>query len=197
MAKSKSPPKSPPKLAEKKPSTTKSTSAKSKSSTNEPALQSKIAKPNGAAKTPKAEWWEAGVRFECQGSGKCCVSRGEYGFVYMTLKDRKRMAKVLGQPLTKFTEKYCAKTDGVHHLIDGDGPDCLFLINGKCSVYEGRPDQCRSWPFWPEVMTAKRWKKDVEAFCPGVGKGRIWKAEEIRSIIEAQTKSEYDLVTGN
>ena len=143
------------------------------------------------------EWWAKGVRFECQGSGNCCVSRGEYGFVYMTLKDRKRMAADLKMPLADFTKKYCAKTDGVHHLIDGKGPECVFLVDSKCSVYHGRPDQCRSWPFWPEVMSAKRWKKEVATFCPGIGKGRVWEAEEIREILDVQSKSEYDLVTGN
>ena len=166
-----------------------------KSSSNKKSAPAQ--KLNSKSALPKPEWWEAGVKFECQGSGKCCVSRGEYGFVYMTTKDRQRMAKVMGLPLTKFTERFCAKTDGVSHLIDGQGPECVFLVQGKCSVYEGRPDQCRSWPFWPEVMSAKRWKVDVAKFCPGVGKGRVWSADEIRGILDEQSRSEYDLVTGN
>ena len=34
-----------------------------------------------------------GLKFECQGSGKCCTSHGEYGFVFLTLNDRQRIAK--------------------------------------------------------------------------------------------------------
>ena len=34
-----------------------------------------------------------GIRFECQGSGNCCVSRGSYGFVYLSPNDLKRFAK--------------------------------------------------------------------------------------------------------
>ena len=35
---------------------------------------------------------EKGIRFECQGSGNCCVSRGSYGFVYLSKKDIKRLS---------------------------------------------------------------------------------------------------------
>jgi uncharacterized protein len=144
------------------------------------------------------EWWEKGVQFECQGSGKCCVSRGEYGFVYMTGKDRVRMAKVRGLKTKDFMEQFCEKTDGVWHLReDRKNGDCIFLEGGnRCGVYEGRPDQCRTWPFWPEVMNAKTWKKEVAAFCPGIGKGRTYTADEIRATIAKQAKSEDDLVNG-
>lgn len=154
------------------------------------------AKKIEAVEPVKKEWWEKGIQFECQGSGRCCVSHGEYGFVYMTKFDRQRMAKVLKLSTADFTDKYCTQTDGVYHLKDAEGPECLFLKDKKCSVYEGRPDQCRTWPFWPEVMNSKSWKKDVAAFCPGVGKGRTYTAEEIRATIELQTKSEDDLVNG-
>jgi Fe-S-cluster containining protein len=70
------------------------------------------------------------------------------------------------------------------------------MIENRCSVYEGRPDQCRTWPFWPEVMDAKTWKKEVAAFCPGVGKGRLHSAEEIRKNLVLQSKSELNLARG-
>ena len=31
--------------------------------------------------------YKEGIKFECQSSGNCCVSRGSYGFVYLSLKD--------------------------------------------------------------------------------------------------------------
>jgi Fe-S-cluster containining protein len=145
----------------------------------------------------KAEWWRKGVQFECQGSGKCCVSRGQYGFVYLTLADRKRMAKTMKLSTSEFSRKHCAKTDGVWHIKDEVGLDCKFLENGnRCGVYEGRPEQCRTWPFWPEVMNAKTWKDEVSKFCPGVGKGRTYSGEEVASILERQKRSEFDLVHG-
>jgi Fe-S-cluster containining protein len=139
----------------------------------------------------KTEWWRAGVQFQCQGSGQCCTSHGEFGYVFMTLEDRKRMAKVLKMRTGEFTKKYCEKTGGIHHLIEEKGkPDCMFLRGKRCGVYEGRPTQCRTWPFWPEVMEAKAWKKDVVEFCPGVGKGKVWSGDEIEKILNEQIKSE-------
>jgi len=139
----------------------------------------------------KKEWWHEGVRFECQGSGKCCTSHGEFGFVFMTLEDRQRMATVLKMRTAAFTKKYCDKTQGVWHLKeDPQNPDCMFLKNKRCSVYEGRPTQCRTWPFWPELMNAKAWAKDVKAFCPGVGEGSVIPREKIEKELAEQTRSE-------
>lgn len=140
------------------------------------------------------KWWHDGIAFECQGSGKCCVSRDEYGFVYMTLEDRIRMAKSLNISTQSFTKKYCLKEDGVYHLIDGHNGACFFLEDKKCGIYEGRPTQCRTWPFWPEVMPAKTWKKEVSSFCPGIGKGKTWSKEEIEEQLKIQEVSENSAV---
>ncbi|MBN21175.1 MAG: zinc/iron-chelating domain-containing protein [Bdellovibrionaceae bacterium] len=125
-------------------------------------------------------FYKDGLRFECQGSGKCCTSRGSYGFVYLTLKDRKRMARVLGLNTSVFTRKYCSKTDGHFHLKETSG-DCRFLNLNRCEIYEGRPDQCRTWPFWPENMNSKTWNQEVKSYCPGIGKGKLFTKEEIEA----------------
>jgi len=133
---------------------------------------------------------ENGIRFQCQGSGRCCVSRGEYGYVYLSLKDRKRMARFLKLDTRSFTRKYCQKSEGFFHLKDGKDRSCQFLRDKRCDVYEGRPTQCRTWPFWPEVMNAKSWKKEVAEFCPGVGKGPVWSKAEIQEVIDIQESAD-------
>lgn len=145
---------------------------------------------------PQHEWWHEGVRFECQGSGQCCVSHGEFGFVWMTLDDRRRMAAALKMTTAAFTRKYCLMTDGLYRLKDGAAEACIFLKDKRCSVYAGRPTQCRTWPFWPEVMNAKTWKTEVAKFCPGVGKGRLHSRKEIEKNLETQRRSEETLVSG-
>lgn len=152
----------------------------------------------------KSSWYKDGIRFECQGSGQCCVSHGEYGFVYVTLADRKRLAKLRNLTTTEFTRRYCSKDQGIYRLLDGpaENPEapsvrpCVFLESNRCSVYAARPTQCRTWPFWPETMTAKAWKKDVQAFCPGVGKGRIWSQTEIDALVSEQRQWENIVATG-
>lgn len=149
-------------------------------------------------------WYAEGIRFECQGSGQCCVSHGEYGFVYVTSDDRKRMAMLRGISTAEFTRLYCLKEEGLFRLRDGvsddpampDAKPCVFLEKKRCTVYSARPAQCRTWPFWPETMSAKSWAKDVAKFCPGVGKGRVWPKEEIESVLKEQSKWEDDLARG-
>lgn len=131
----------------------------------------------------KRPFYEDGLKFQCQGSGSCCTSHGEFGFVFLTLEDRRRFAKHLNISTAVFTRQYCDMKDGVWHLKeDPKQPDCMFLKNKRCSAYEARPTQCRTWPFWPEVMTPKAWKGEVASFCPGVGKGKLWSKEEIELI---------------
>lgn len=127
------------------------------------------------------------MRFTCQGSGRCCVSRGAYGYVYLTLEDRRRLAKAHGIPTRQFTRQYCDKTDGLFHLKES-GPDCMFLLERRCTVYDSRPTQCRTWPFWPENMAAKAWTA-IAAYCPGVGQGEIVPRGQIERILAEQRAS--------
>lgn len=148
-------------------------------------------------KNEKSVFYEQGLQFECQGSGKCCTSHGEFGFVFLTKEDRTRFAKHLNITVGEFKKTYCDQTNGIWHLKEEKGrPDCLFLQKKRCSVYEARPNQCRTWPFWPEVMNAKAWKTEVESFCPGVGKGRIWSKSEIEEIVERDKENERKLLSG-
>ena len=143
----------------------------------------------------RSDWWDKGIRFECQGSGNCCLSRGEYGFVFLTRNDRKLMADHLGLRIREFTRTYCEKTKGFYHLKESkQRPECLFLEGKKCGIYSARPTQCRTWPFWPEVMNAKTWNKEVKSFCPGVGKGRLWTKDEIEKNMRQQESSEKALL---
>jgi Fe-S-cluster containining protein len=139
------------------------------------------------------KWWREGVRFQCQGSGNCCTSHGEFGFVFLTKEDRQRFAKHFKMTLDEFTKAYCTKTDKTYSLNERpDNPDCIFLKDKRCSVYEARPTQCRTWPFWPEVMPAKAWSKDVAAFCPGVGKGPVIPFEKIEAELAEQINAELE-----
>ncbi len=150
-----------------------------------------MAKLESKTAIEKKEWWADGVRFQCQGSGKCCTSHGEYGHVFLTKEDRQRFAKYFKMSSSAFTRKYCVKYYGAWKLKDREGNyDCIFLENKRCGTYEARPTQCRTWPFWPEVMNAKTWKKEVMSFCPGVGKGPVITADKIRPQLLDQERTE-------
>jgi Fe-S-cluster containining protein len=156
----------------------------------------------------KKSWYSEGLQFACQGSGKCCTSHGEFGFVYLTLADRKRMALYFGISEAEFRRQHCRNVDGFWALNDAGvmpnfdktqaaANDCQFLKDKRCSIYEARPTQCRTWPFWPEVMSARKWKKEVETFCPGVQPGakglKTYSAREIDTAIAEQKLAELEM----
>lgn len=149
-----------------------------------------------------APWYSAGIRFQCTGSSKCCISHGEYGYVYVTKDDRRQMAQALGLSMSAFTRKFCQKVDGLFALKDQSAPagaprPCTFLEGKACGIYEVRPTQCRTWPFWPETMVnQKTWKKDVAKFCPGVGRGPLWTQKKIDSELEKQKHWELAVARG-
>jgi len=129
------------------------------------------------------KFYQEGLRFECQGDGRCCITRGRYGYVYLSFNDRRRLAEHLSISLTEFTVNYTKKIDGLYEL-KYNNKDCPFLRNNKCDVYSSRPWQCRTWPFWPENMNGDVWAQEVALSCPGVGRGRLFSAGEIEDILK-------------
>jgi len=128
-----------------------------------------------------------GLRFECTGCGECCRTRnGKPSWVYVTLDERRRLARHLKLATSAFTRRYCEKTNGFFHLRNPSS-DCVFLDGARCTVYAARPGQCRTYPFWNEHMSPKAWDK-VRVECEGVGRGRIWTREEIELRLEDERK---------
>lgn len=137
------------------------------------------------------------INFECQGSGKCCVSNGKNGFVFLTPKDTQRLVDFLGQKRESFAReddfdwtRFSKTKKRVWHINNPSG-FCRFLKLGKCSVYSARPQQCRTWPFYPEQLEPKAWNETAR-FCPGIGEGRERTKEEIATIVNAQLEADKE-----
>tara|TARA_Y100001970_G_scaffold184399_1_gene224285 strand:- start:18027 stop:18488 length:462 start_codon:yes stop_codon:yes gene_type:complete len=137
-----------------------------------------------------------GIKFQCQSSGNCCVSRGSYGFVYLSKKDITRFAKYFKISITEFKLKYCQITDGYIHLTEKKSfkGKCIFLKQKKCSVYKSRPSQCRTWPFWNENMNTKTWNEDIAINCPGIGKGKKIKLDIINRFLKEDYENESSIL---
>lgn len=133
------------------------------------------------------------IRFECQGSGRCCVTHGESGYVYLTPSDVRRLVRHLRITAKDLRKRYGRLVEGRLALKDAPGSEaCIFLSAQRCSVYDARPTQCRTWPFWPELLSEGRWSAEVASFCPGVGRGRLWTREEIDAIVELQRRADAE-----
>jgi uncharacterized protein len=133
--------------------------------------------------TTEKAFYKDGLRFTCQGEGKCCITRGRYGYVYLSFNDRRRLAGYFCISTADFTARYTEKKDGLYQLKYAN-KDCPFMESNRCAVYDARPWQCRTWPFWPENMNKTVWEREVASYCPGVGKGRLYSAAEIDQILK-------------
>jgi Fe-S-cluster containining protein len=112
-------------------------------------------------------WFSEGLRFKCTGCGKCCT--GSPGYVYLSQLDLDRLASHFSLSPEEFTEKYTYQVDSKLSLIDQPGSDaCIFLKDNKCTAYEARPTQCRTFPWWIYFLESKAdWEKAGER-CEGI-----------------------------
>jgi Fe-S-cluster containining protein len=47
--------------------------------------------------------------------------------------------------------------------------DCIFLEGGTaCRVYDARPLQCSTYPWWPELMDPAAWQQEKLSTCEGL-----------------------------
>ncbi len=121
-------------------------------------------------------FFDAGLRFECQRCGNCCC--GEPGTIYLAADEIGPIASFLKLSEDELRKRWCYPfRDSLSLREKSDGRCCLYE-NG-CTVYPVRPRQCRTWPFWFDVMRSeKRWQKAARK-CPGIGLGRLFSREEI------------------
>lgn len=127
------------------------------------------------------------LRFDCQGCGRCCHTRGEAGFVMLTDADQRRLAAHLGLGLADFRRRHTGRLGTHVHLREERGRTaCLFLDGGRCGVYEARPLQCRTWPFWPEHLAPGAFEREVVPVCAGAGRGAPWDPDVVEAIAAVQ-----------
>ena len=137
--------------------------------------------------TGKTETGERGLRFACTSCGACCT--GPSGYVSFTQDEAKAIAGRLGLSLERFMADYTHDTIEGRSLTEAPtehGHDCVFLdrqsLPGKaiCSIYEDRPSQCRTWPFWEINLRSSRHWESASRGCPGMGTGPVFAPGHVR-----------------
>ena len=64
-----------------------------------------------------------------------------------------------------------------------------FLEDKKCGVYEARPQQCRTFPFWEEnVRSRHNWQR-LREFCPGIDEGPVHTLIQIQDQVRDASES--------
>jgi Fe-S-cluster containining protein len=100
--------------------------------------------------------------------GRCCT--GESGYIWITPKEMQDVAKLLEMEFDEFTSNYVKKVGYRYSLVErrvDESYECVFFDSKlkRCSIYEARPKQCRTFPFWDSF------KDDIDEVvkeCPGI-----------------------------
>src|ERR1700728_1078775 len=144
---------------------------------------------------PADPWFADGLRFTCSQCGNCCT--GGPGFVWISPAEIIRLALHLGISRNQVIRRYCRKIGQRFSLKETKNPrhggfDCIFIKElpavGEahprriCSVYEARPLQCRTWPFWEgNLATRKAWHH-ASRTCLGMNSGRLFNRNQIEKL---------------
>ena len=133
-----------------------------------------ISASSGRSETPEPDpWYADGLAFECTGCGGCCT--GEPGYVWVTTDELVAIADYLDKPIGEVRLMDCKPVRGLISLSEHRNGDCVYLNphTRRCTVYPVRPKQCRTWPFWPEIVkTPQAWKAAGRS-CPGIDRGEF------------------------
>ncbi len=128
----------------------------------------------------KEPWYKDGLRFTCSGCGDCCT--GSPGYVWVNNEEIAKLAALVRKSIEDFEAEYVRQVGVRKSLVEYENGDCVFFDNKsrKCGVYNARPRQCRTWPFWDSnIRTPEDWAGICQV-CPGSGQGRLYQLEEIQ-----------------
>jgi len=101
-------------------------------------------------------------------AGKCCT--GDSGYIYVAKVEIETIAKLLKLDTREFVQNYLFKKMYKYSIKEkqvGDSYECIFYnskTNG-CTIYEARPLQCRTFPFWDYY---KKRVDELKLECPGI-----------------------------
>jgi Fe-S-cluster containining protein len=145
--------------------------------------------PAARERDPGAEWFAQGegLSFQCTLCGNCCT--GPEGYVLINDAETAALAKRFSLTVPEFLARYTRMTlkgPSLNERMSEAGLDCVFLdrekIPGKavCGVYEDRPAQCRTWPFWKSNLGSRYAWERAKRTCPGMDKGRTYSVQQVR-----------------
>lgn len=108
----------------------------------------------------------------CQScEGNCCI--GESGYIWINSKEIEKLANFLQLDIENFKNRYLFKVGYKYSIkeisLGKNSFACCFfdLTNKQCSIYEYRPTQCRTFPFWDYF---KNNEEEVYKECPAIRK---------------------------
>ena len=131
-----------------------------------------------------------GMRFQCiEGCVRCCKIPGK---VFVGEDEIPRMAEFFGMTEEEVKSKHLKHFWGdIFELNYPEDKPCVFLGETGCLIYEARPTQCRTFPFWPDSISSPESWAHVVSLCPGVGNGKLYSPEEMERIADQIRKNPF------
>ena len=152
---------------------------------------STLAEAGSTLLSKERPFYAQGLRFSCVRCSACC--RYESGYVYLSEKDNSLLREALNMEHGEFIKAYCRWIPSVNgtwqlSLKEKSNFDCIFWSGEGCSVYEARPLQCRTFPFWQSVLkSGKNWKITAQS-CAGIGQGKLHSMDSIKKLLAIREK---------
>lgn len=109
-------------------------------------------------------------------------------YVYVNNEERKKIAAFLGITLVWLKRRYLISLPEEGWVVAiKDDETCLFLDEQKrCTIYSVRPEQCVTYPYWPEVVLRQRdWIREGKR-CEGLGQGKVVSKKMVETMLEMQ-----------
>ena len=108
--------------------------------------------------------------------------------MYLSENDLRRAAKFVGLTPRAFEKRYVYRTTNQLRFRKPPDRQCPFLDATGCSIHPAKPTQCRTFPFWPELVENREAWKQTGKFCPGIGKGPLIQIGDAMQIAEEQRR---------
>lgn len=103
------------------------------------------------------------VKFNCTKCGKCCTGPAHAG-VRLSPTDAERIITLIRAPAYRLAIQH-GKDRPQLKMVNGH---CVFLKDKQCAIYEARPDQCRTFPFWAGFWVDPKGGSYMKANCEGL-----------------------------
>jgi Fe-S-cluster containining protein len=107
---------------------------------------------------------------ECSNcNGNCCI--GESGYIWINPDEIEKLAKFLDISVEELKEKFLFKAKYKYSIrekkVSEDNFACAFFDLDKkmCMIYDLRPTQCRTFPFWDYF---RKKPNEVKEECPAI-----------------------------
>ena len=132
-----------------------------------------------------AVWYQDGLSFRCTQCGNCCG--GAPGYVWVSDQEIADLAQSVGLDEDSFRRRYTQRVGKRGITLRDQGRKgryfCIFYDQQRgCTVYEQRPKQCRTWPFWHNVVADEASWEAESAACPGMNTGTKYAAEQVSAV---------------